>query len=63
MSEQERCPKCGGMVYAEHYKDHWNIRCCQCDLHTNNFDSHSEARRAWDNKEWFNYHGEKEQEE
>ena len=46
--EQERCPKCGGFVYAEHYREQWIIRCCQCNSHTGTHKSHDGARKAWD---------------
>ena len=48
MIKKERCPKCGGFVYAEHYHDKWVLRCCQCDLHTDTADSYDTARKLWD---------------
>lgn len=48
MSDQERCPKCNGLVYAEHYKNEWMIHCCHCDLKTKKYSTHDLARRDWD---------------
>ena len=48
MTDQLRCSRCGGFVYAEHYLDKWLLRCCQCDLHTETYAEHDAARKAWD---------------
>ena len=49
--KQEQCPKCRGLVYAEHYKDKWRLNCCQCGLHTEWYLTHNQARKAWDKSE------------
>lgn len=48
MTDQLRCPRCGGFVYAEHYLDKWLLRCCRCDLHTETYIEYDMARKAWD---------------
>ena len=49
--DQEQCPKCRGLVYSEHYKDKWRIFCCNCELHTEWYLTHEQARKAWDRRE------------